>query len=124
MFNLINQITYISLENADFNVTGTVMFADDPLNFYLENITMDTYSLARGFFMPIMCNYPEAYYKGEVVVKNVTAVTSKDRTLALNTRVVYTNILGNSSIESVDLDNFYFNTRDIGASLLVFIYPN
>ena len=71
--------TKIYLENVDFNVTGTVLYTADPLNFYVENVTVDTYSRVEAFSMIAQWNYPEAYYQGELVANNLTFITSSVR---------------------------------------------
>jgi len=39
----------VAIKNVEFNVTGTIMENDDPLNFYMENVVFDAYSLINGF---------------------------------------------------------------------------
>ncbi|CAI2362506.1 unnamed protein product [Moneuplotes crassus] len=61
----------------DFNVTGSSLTSQDPMNVYLENITVDI-SRQGIFFYPlnVFCNYPEAFTHNIVYVKNVTPLIS------------------------------------------------
>jgi hypothetical protein len=66
----------ISISDADFNITGRIVETSDPLHLNAQNLIIDCYNLRNAFSLLAFCNYPGAFKGGDVVLKNITAVTS------------------------------------------------
>ena len=60
----------------------------------------------------LACNYPEAYKTSSGIFKNITAVTSKDRTWNFDPNVVNLRITGNVTMEQIIGYDFYGTTFD------------
>ena len=114
----------ITLGNADFNITGIVVFSLDPLNFIAENILVDYYSLYNVFYFPTSCNYPEAYLEGTSEIRNITGVTSKARTNSQSPSLLYNLGPGDAFIDSIDISNTYMDNSNPSAAIILFLYPN
>lgn len=70
----------ITVSNAFIRINGFIMYTNDPLSLFVENIYVDSYAAMGGFIMFISCNYPEAYTTGQVRVINGTTLNSRERT--------------------------------------------
>ena len=71
----------------------------DPYNLYLENITMDYYSLMGGFTNWIQWNYPEAFLFDHHIIKNFTAYQSQDRVVPINAQMLNYQGAGNFTLQ-------------------------
>jgi hypothetical protein len=84
---------------------------------------VDTYSLVDAFVMQTLWNYPGAYFKGELIIYNITFMTSSERTFAENPRLISSNMIGNSTIELLDSSDTYSDTNDEVPATLVYVNP-
>jgi hypothetical protein len=63
--------------------------------------------MVNGFYMPIEWNYPGAHTQGILYAKNITGVTSKDRTTLSTPVFLYSHSLGNFTVDSLHIEDFY-----------------
>ncbi len=87
-------------------VQGKPLFAFDPLNMLLTDITFDFDYASTGWVAEIECNYPEAQLTGEIFLKNHTVYSGKKKEVPmLNGYISYTGP-GNLTLE-----DSYFSTK-------------
>jgi hypothetical protein len=77
------------------------------MNAHLENIWFDAYSLVNGFFMIPLWNYPEAYIEGKVFAKNITGITSRDRTTTSTHSFITSSTIGNITMDTIYSEDIY-----------------
>ncbi|CAI2361915.1 unnamed protein product [Moneuplotes crassus] len=99
----------VKFYNLDFNVTGTSLDSQDPMNVHLENISVDI-SRQDIFFYPLLvfCNYPEAFTRNIVYVKNVTTSISIKKTV-YNYSLLNSALPGNHTMIDIDCGNLPVN---------------
>jgi hypothetical protein len=67
----------------------------------------DAYSLVNGFFLFPFWNYPEAYLEGKVFAKNVTGITSRDRTTVSTHSFISSSTIGNITMDTIHNEDIY-----------------
>jgi hypothetical protein len=88
-------------------VTGKIVFTFDQLNYRMENVIFDSYSLIDAFHFDVRWNYPEAYRYGAMYVKNLTGITSKDRTTTDSPRFIMSKTPGPVWFEDFVVEDYY-----------------
>ena len=55
-------------------MTGFILLTEDPMSLFIENLYIDYHASMGGYVMRTLCNYPEAYTDGIIILKNLTVV--------------------------------------------------
>jgi hypothetical protein len=73
--------------------------------------------------MPTEWNYPEAYLLGETFIKNLTGITSRDRTNRKPAYLYGDYLPGNKSIDTVSMEDYYQTVNVATRSFYPFVVP-
>ena len=84
---------------------------------------MDLYTSADGVFLDLECNYPEAYKHSDVTFRNITAVTSRDRTWDIGVNVVVARLPGDGIIDNVNVYDTYNLLSDSSSTVALRFWP-
>jgi hypothetical protein len=113
----------IILADVDFNITGTILESNDPLNLYIENIFIDAYNLRNAFYILTFCNYPGAFKGGDVFAKNITVTMSSRKNFVLSTSIIFSLLLGDFTIDGMFFDKFYMDLAHQTSAMIAFVFP-
>ena len=69
----------VTITNASFKTTGYILFTNDPMSFYANNIFIDFHANMAGIIIMSSCNYPEANKTGMIYANNLTVVNAAER---------------------------------------------
>ena len=89
--------------NIEFYTSGGLVKTSDPFNLHLENVLIDTNSLNVGFYFLTFWNYPEAFLKPNIYVKNFTTIKSGTGPPTLKRPVLGYSGPGNVTLEDIDM---------------------
>ena len=84
---------------------------------------MDLYTSADGVFLDLECNYPEAYKHSDATFRNITAMTSKDRTWDIGANVAVAFVPGNVFIDNVNAYDTYNSLSDTSSIVALRFLP-
>ena len=73
------QEKYVKMTNMNIQITGYILYSNDPMSIYVDNSYFQYDYTMGGFVIETSWNYPEAYINGEVVLNNLTVVDSDTR---------------------------------------------
>ena len=96
----------------DFEITGTLLQAIDPMNVYIDSVTVETYHLISVFNMITLCNYPEAYLTPIIQVNNLKGIRSNVDATEVPPPFFMYGGPGNTTINTLDLRTL-FNKADL-----------
>ena len=103
------QDKWFDIRNINFNITGYAFRTYDPLNIYMENLIIDTHSLRAFSSFKVSWNYPEAVLIGDVIINNITVITSSERPFSEDPSIIY--YLGPANITATNIDLLDYYTR-------------
>ena len=93
-----------------------MLIATDPLSLRVEHVILDAYALRNGYVFITLCNYPEAFLAGELIINNYTVVTTTDRKFVANPSVMYYAGPGNVTALNMDYTDTYVTILNPKAS--------
>ena len=79
----------VTMMNCQIQVTGFILLTEDPMSLFIENLYIDYHASMGGYVMRTLCNYPEAYLLGKVMLSNVTVENPQERISPMREGFIY-----------------------------------
>ena len=94
------QNKYVNMTNMSIIITGFILYSFDPMSLYVQNTYVQYDYTFGGFVIDTPWNYPEAYIYGNVIIDNLTAIDSSERSVP-----VLQGIIMHSGAENITVNN-------------------